>query len=217
MYAMARVARGGGAAEPITLKEIKTTLSNAAQRLKSVAGDFARAGSKAEIAESSLLSGTEGVDVLTQGPRMSSPSAYASGYKQLPRRLQAIDDVLLEAGDSMIIHRGKVSLNDIRYLSAINDAEYALLTRGSQRMIIRGELESVRLPKDAFELGKEGWRFSGHSHPKGANSNTADKSILGRFVKGQEINGHSVQNQSLVLDMNSVFDMLIEPTPMVHP
>ena len=41
MYAMARVARGGGAAEPITLKEIKTTIGNAAQRLKSVAGDFA--------------------------------------------------------------------------------------------------------------------------------------------------------------------------------
>ena len=41
MYAMARVARGGGKAEPITLQQVKTTIGNAAQRLKSVAGDFA--------------------------------------------------------------------------------------------------------------------------------------------------------------------------------
>lgn len=147
---------------------------------------------------------------------MSSPSAYAAGIKQLPRRLQELDEVLFQAGDSTIVHRGKVSLNDIRYLSAVNDAEYALLTRGSQRMVIRGELKSVRLPKDAFELGKDGWRFSGHSHPRGANINTADMSILGRFAKGQEVSGHAIQKQSIVLDMNTNFDVRINPTPMLE-
>ena len=145
------------------------------------------------------------------GKQRLSASAYASGYVDLPRKLSSINSKLVKSGDSIIVGRKDVNLQDMRVLSAFNDVEFALLTRGKQRMLVRGAEKHVELPLPGYELGRKGWRWSGHSHPRGANQNTADRSLLSAFRLGQQEAGFSVQGLHRVLDLNPVYDVLIPP------
>ncbi|MEW8008574.1 MAG: LysM domain-containing protein, partial [Candidatus Thiodiazotropha endolucinida] len=140
-----------------------------------------------------------------------SASAYASGHVKLPKKLNAFNLQLKNPGDALVVGRKDINLQDIRILSGMNDVEFALLTRGKQRMIVRGAERSVELPKPAYELGKQGWRWSGHAHPRGANQNTADRNLLSAFRLGQGEAGVSVQGMHRVLDLNPVYDVLIPP------
>jgi hypothetical protein len=139
-----------------------------------------------------------------------SVSSVKAGYRELPSRLNFINETLENAGDYMVVGRKQINLNDIRYLSELNNVEYALLTRGKQRMVVRGEYKDVALPKPGYELGKEGWRWSGHTHVTRANRNTDDQILLTGFRLGQEEMGFSVQRRSRVLDLNKHFDLTIE-------
>ncbi len=61
----------------------------------------------------------------------------------LPKNLKLVDDKLMGYGDYIILNKKQFSQSDLRLLSEVNEVEYMMLTRGSQRMIIRGDLTSV--------------------------------------------------------------------------
>ena len=61
--------------------------------------------------------------------------------------------------------------------------------------------------QSGYELGKEGWRWSGHYHPRGANLNHQDLKLLNDFQKGQKAGGFSVQKKTRVMDPNRIYDM----------
>jgi hypothetical protein len=81
-------------------------------------------------------------------------------------------------------------LNDLSALTAKTGDEFAMFTRGSQRMIIRGgptkvNINSVR----AQELASVGYRWSGHTHPGIGDwvktPSAGDKLILNSFKQTQ--------------------------------
>ena len=69
-------------------------------------------------------------------------------------------------------HKLDVSLRDLAALTAKTGVEFAMFTRGSQRLVIRGDYGSVNVtPEYAKELKELGYKFSGHTHP-GIDSNS---------------------------------------------
>lgn len=79
-----------------------------------------------------------------------------------------------------------VKLSDLSALTAQTGVEFAMFTKGSERLIIRGDERSVNVSKSyALELKLLGYRWSGHTHP-GIDDfclmpSSGDKEILSIF------------------------------------
>jgi hypothetical protein len=77
-------------------------------------------------------------------------------------------------------------MKDLAALTAKAGVEFALFTRGSRRLIVRGDAYSVNInDADAKELAEQGYRWSGHTHP-GYNrfilrGSEGDRNILSAF------------------------------------
>ena len=87
-------------------------------------------------------------------------------------------------------------------MTAKSNVEYALFTRKGERMVIRGNLIQVNInPEAAEEMARQGWRWSGHTHPgKGLNVRTAsdgDYLVLKAFG----------QKYSVILDSSGRFSI----------
>ena len=60
-------------------------------------------------------------------------------------------------------------MNDLRQLTNVTGDEFNMFTRGSQRLIIRGQGNTIEVSEVMFNdllNGKYG-KFSGHTHPNG--------------------------------------------------
>ena len=63
-------------------------------------------------------------------------------------------------------NRNEVNLSDLAALTAKTGDEFAMFTRGSKRLIIRGNKTSVNIDIDkAKELAESGYKWSGHPQP----------------------------------------------------
>lgn len=77
-------------------------------------------------------------------------------------------------------------MKDLSALTAYTGVEFAMFTKGSERLIIRGSSSHVNIGfAEAILLSKHGFRWSGHTHP-GTDRNcsmpsTGDKEILKCF------------------------------------
>jgi hypothetical protein len=100
------------------------------------------------------------------GVSASTPTEILFGAGKLSNRLTAILEKIPEEGAVTIVKKGQFSLRDLAALTAQTGDEFAIFTRGPQRMIIRGTKSTVPIfEEDAAKLAAEGWRWSGHSHP----------------------------------------------------
>ena len=64
------------------------------------------------------------------------------------------------------LHKSNVNVTDLSALIAQTGDEFALFTRGSQRLIFRGNRNGVPLTKaELLELKTQGFKFSAHTHP----------------------------------------------------
>ena len=62
--------------------------------------------------------------------------------------------------------KNEVSMSDLAAITAKTGDEYAMFTKGGERLIIRGNKRSVHItPEDALDLAENGYRWSGHTHP----------------------------------------------------
>lgn len=106
--------------------------------------------------------------ISTRDTAMGRPSAVIGGAR-LSKRQEGVLAELKEDGDSVIIKKKDINMSDLAALSAHEGVEFALLTRKSERMAIRGTEGSVSLITEAKakELAEEGWRWSGHTHVYG--------------------------------------------------
>ena len=67
---------------------------------------------------------------------------------------------------STTVDKNDVNMADLCALTAETGDEFAMFTRGSKRMIIRGDKKSVNVTVDkAKEMAQNGYRWSGHTHP----------------------------------------------------
>lgn len=122
-------------------------------------------------------------------PNIGNPAAIARGFGELsPRQVRMLDS-MPERGSSMIVHKSDVKMTDIAAFTAKTGVEFAIFTRGSQRMVVRGD--EMRVPidiKDAAEMKSDGWRWSAHTQPgletRHTTASSGDQAVLEAF--GQE-------------------------------
>ncbi len=95
-----------------------------------------------------------------------------------------------------------MNLKDLAVLTAKTGDEFAMFTRGSQRMVIRGNTTIVDInSRVAQNLYNAGFRWSGHTHP-GVGTNVkftseGDGHILNQFHQTQSVILDSLGNFSI--------------------
>lgn len=111
--------------------------------------------------------------------KINSPISNRESYKgrptaiytldvELSKRQQRILDSLAEYDSQQIFKKDDVSMVDLSALTAKTGMEFAMFTRGSQRLVIRGGANHVNVDiKKAKNLANMGYKFSGHTHPGG--------------------------------------------------
>ena len=131
-----------------------------------------------------------------------NPNAMEHFGRPLNNRQQCLDDALQEYNSKVTVSKKAVNLKDIAALTAKTNVEYALFTRKSERMVIRGASDHVYItPEMAQNMSADGWRWSGHTHPgQGPNVKIAsqgDVDVLKAF--GQEY--------SVILDSTGKYEI----------
>jgi hypothetical protein len=123
----------------------------------------------------------------------------------IPRQ-QALLDALPDTLDELKLHKSHVSATDLAALTAATGDEFALFTRGSQRLIIRGNEIGVNLKLDYLtHLKDQGFRWSAHTHP----SLTTSSKFLEASGGDRLVLQHLEQERSLILDSfgrRNIFD-----------
>ena len=104
----------------------------------------------------------------------------------LDNRQQRVLNELPETGSRAVFGKDDVSMLDLSALTAKTGDEFAMFTRGSERLVIRGDNRHVDINHiSAAELSAQGYKWSGHTHP-GDNANfllpsLGDKAVLKAF------------------------------------
>lgn len=93
-------------------------------------------------------------------------SAITHGFGKLSYRQKSLLARLPEFGSRIAVKKKDVKLGDLAAMTAATNVEFAVFTRKSERLVIRGNRSGVPGSiKDLAELGRQGYRFSGHTHP----------------------------------------------------
>ena len=73
---------------------------------------------------------------------------------------------LPEYNSRTTVLKSDVSMTDLAALTAKTGDEFALFTRKAERLVVRGNPFRVEIsPEEAYEMGKAGFVWSGHTHP----------------------------------------------------
>lgn len=94
------------------------------------------------------------------------PTAIAQHGVQLSKQQRALLDKLDGYDSRVIVDKRSADMTDLAALTAETGDEFAMFTRGSERLIVRGNSSSVNIDIDnARELAQNGYKWSGHTHP----------------------------------------------------
>ena len=112
------------------------------------------------------------------------------------RQLRLLDN-LKEYDSKIEVHKRSVSMRDLSALTAHENVEFALFTKGNKRLIIRGDSGSVNVDiKKAKELAEQGYKWSGHTHPGSTDAallpSGDDRNILKCFNQKNSVTYNSV-------------------------
>lgn len=106
-------------------------------------------------------------------------------------RQKRLLEVLPKFDSHVTLKKRQVFMKDLAALTAYTGDEFALFTRGKSRMVGRGNSKSVNIDtKMATQLAREGWKWSGHTHPDvsltALTSSSGDRLILECFTQQTE-------------------------------
>jgi SPP1 gp7 family putative phage head morphogenesis protein len=127
-----------------------------------------------------------------RNPGEGKASSIYWGDAILSKKQRRLNEMLPEAGAQIEVRKRDASMKDLAALTAENECEYALFTKGGRRMIFRGskanaEVSEVQLKK----LATEGWKFSGHTHPGRGHmvrlSSQGDRNVLKLFKQERSV------------------------------
>jgi hypothetical protein len=142
-------------------------------------------------AESGILIGVDKNSIhspIEQGRTdgVGEPWAILKYDKPLNDRQQALLNQLPEFDSRAIVDKGDVTMVDLSALTAKTGDEFAMFTRGSRRLIVRGDSEHVDIdPQKAAEMSAQGYKWSGHTHVKGLVASEGDKAVLRAFTQNK--------------------------------
>jgi len=125
------------------------------------------------------------------------PSDIYNHGKPLNNRQQALLDKLPEYNSRVTVGKDDVSMMDLSALTAKEGVEFAMFTRGSERLIIRGDERHVNIDsKSAVRLNFQGYKWSGHTHPGDSRmvlrASKGDKAVLCAFNQNVSVIYNSV-------------------------
>jgi len=125
------------------------------------------------------------------------PSDIYNYGKPLNGRQQALLDKLPGYNSRAVVGKDDVSMNDLSALTAQEGVEFAMFTRGSERLVVRGDAEHVNIgSSSAAELRFQGYKWSGHTHPGDSRivlrASKGDKSVLRAFNQNVSVIYNSV-------------------------
>lgn len=118
-----------------------------------------------------------GIDISTISSTISTPIEQRHTGKGNPNAILLFDVPLnnrqkklleeLPSFDSRkVVPKKSVSMTDLAALTAKTGDEFAMFTKGNERLIIRGNSRKVNINiNEALELARQGYRWSGHTHP----------------------------------------------------
>lgn len=134
---------------------------------------------------------------VTISSRRGDPESIYDGLGRLSKPQEKLLLQLQEPGDTIAVRKRDASLRDISALTAHEHVEFALFTRKGERMVVRGARSTVPIgPEDAARLARQGWRWSGHSHPgthpSGLEASDRDRIILKAFDQVSSVVVNSV-------------------------
>lgn len=129
-----------------------------------------------------------------------NPNAIITFDVPLNNRQMKLLDRLPDFDSRVTVGKDEVNMADLSALTAKTGHEFALFTKGNERLVIRGNAVSVRIDvEQAKMLAQAGYRWSGHTHP-GDNLNclmasAGDKLVLEQFP----------QNNSVIYNSKGIF------------
>ncbi len=95
-----------------------------------------------------------------------NPNAVLMFGVDLNNRQKKLLNLLPEFDSRAIVPKKSVNMADLSTMTAQTGHEFAMFTKGNERLIIRGNIYSVNITvEDAKELAENGYKWSGHTHP----------------------------------------------------
>ena len=95
-----------------------------------------------------------------------NPNAILMFDIQLNNRQKELLDNLPDYDSRVLLSKKSVNMSDLAALTAKTGDEFAMFTKGGERLVIRGGASNVNIDiPQAMELAKKGYRWSGHTHP----------------------------------------------------
>ena len=121
-----------------------------------------------------------------------NPNAILHFDVALNNRQSKVLEQLPEYDSSVIVDKKSISMTDLSALTAKTGDEFAMFTKGNERLVVRGNAVSVNIDIElAKKLSADGYKWSGHTHP-GTDINVlmpsdGDKQILRCFEQEQSV------------------------------
>ena len=115
-----------------------------------------------------------------------NPNAINTFGAELNNRQKQLLEQLPDFDSRTTVSKDSVNMADLSALTAETGHEFAMFTRKNERLVIRGNEKMVNIDIDeAKKLAKDGYKWSGHTHP-GIDNNcliasAGDKAILECF------------------------------------
>ena len=95
-----------------------------------------------------------------------NPNAVLTFGVELNNRQKELLGKLPGYDSRIIVEKDSVNMSDLSALTAYTGDEFAMFTKCNERLILRGNSVMVNINlKQAEELAKEGYKWSGHTHP----------------------------------------------------
>ena len=154
------------------------------------------------VNQGNLYTSDMDLTIMSRNSSRGNPSAIMHFDVELNTRQKKLLQQLSDYDSSIIVNKSDANLKDLAALTAKTGNEFAMFTRGSQRMIVRGNANAVNINGSmAQKLYNSGFKWSGHTHPgTGLNvkfASEGDIYILNQFK----------QTQSVILDSRGNFNV----------
>lgn len=180
--ARTKIATGTGSEKPAPNTPTKTAKTNA-QNLGNVSIE--------NNGRNDIISNIES-PIERRKTESGSPSAITHFDVKLNKRQQKLLDKLPEYDSQTVVPKKSVNMKDLSALTAKTGVEYAMFTKGKERLIIRGNSASVNVDSaTAQELVKAGYKWSGHTHPStnpnALQASAGDYNILKLFGQASSV------------------------------
>jgi hypothetical protein len=121
-----------------------------------------------------------------------NPNAILHYGTPLNNRQQQLLDRLPGFDSRATFDKKTVNMADLAALTAKTGDEFAMFTKGRERLVVRGDKEIVNVDLDeAGALAEQGYRWSGHTHPGIGDfvktASAGDKNILRKFRQSRSV------------------------------